>query len=84
VEWPVWWTWNLELSSHLEKRMEDRDFTEVDLREMLERARAYRPDVLEGRWVIETRRRGRQWEIIVEPDPEELYLVVVTAYPIEM
>ena len=64
--------------------MENRDFTEVDLREMLERARAYRPDVLEGRWVIETRRRGRHWEIIVEPDPEALYLVVVTAYPLEM
>jgi hypothetical protein len=64
--------------------MEDRDFTEVELREMLERAQGYRPDVLEGRWVIDARRRGRRWEIIVEPDPEALYLVVVTAYPIEM
>jgi len=34
--------------------------------------------------VAEARRLGRSWEMIVEPDPEELYLVVVTAYPIEL
>ena len=84
MEWPKWWTWDLELSSHVEKRMGDRDFTEVELRGMLERAQAYRPDILQERWVIETRLRGRRWEIIVEPDPEVLYLVVVTAYPIEV
>jgi hypothetical protein len=64
--------------------MGDRDFTEVELRGMLERAQAYRPDILQERWVIETRLRGRRWEIIVEPDPEVLYLVVVTAYPVEV
>ena len=31
-----------------------------------------RPDPLEGRWVIETRWLRRRWEIIVEPDSEEL------------
>jgi hypothetical protein len=45
--------------------MTDRRFTEVDLRRMLERASGYREDVLEGRWVIETRHRGRRWEVIV-------------------
>ena len=84
MEWPDWWTWELELSSHVQRRMEDRDFTEVELRRMLEKPRSFRPDPLEGRWVIEARWLGRRWEIIVEPDPEELYLVVVTAYPIEM
>jgi len=63
--------------------MEERDFTEVDLREMLEAADTYRPDLLEGRWVVESRRSKQRGEIIVEPDPEEMYLVVVTAYPIE-
>ena len=37
-EWPDWWNFELELSSHLLKRMVDRDFTEVDLRAMLDRA----------------------------------------------
>ena len=63
--------------------MEDRDFTEIDLRAMLERAQDYAPDVVEGRWVIATRHRQQPWDIIVEPDPEAQLLVVVTAYPIE-
>ena len=28
--WPTWWAWELELTPHLFKRMEDRDFTEQD------------------------------------------------------
>jgi hypothetical protein len=62
--------------------MDDRRFTELDLRRMLERAAGYRPDVVEGRWVIETRHRRRPWEVIVEPDRERQLLVVVTAYPV--
>lgn len=83
MEWPEWWAWELEFTPHLEKRMEDREFTEIDLRQMLERARRYRPDVIEGRWVIETRHRRRKWEVIVEPDSEERLQVVITAYPVE-
>lgn len=83
MEWPEWWAWELEFTPHLEKRMEDREFTEIDLRQMLERARRYRPDVVEGRWVIETRHRRRKWEVVVEPDSEERLQVVVTAYPVE-
>ena len=30
-ECPAWWTWELELSANLLKRMEDRAFNEVDL-----------------------------------------------------
>lgn len=81
MAWPNWWQWELELSSHVEKRMEDRDFTEVELREMLEFAEGYKHDVVEGRWLIETKRGGRRWEVIVEPDPAEELLVVITAYP---
>ncbi len=62
--------------------MEDRRFTEIDLRRMLQRASAYREDVVEHRWVIETRHRGRSWEVIVEPEVDRRLLVVVTAYPI--
>lgn len=80
--WPEWWDWELELSPHLLKRMGDRRFTELDLRRMLERATGYHEDVVEGRWVIETKHRGKAWEVIVEPDFERQLLVVVTAYPV--
>lgn len=62
--------------------MEDRGFNEVDLRAMLERASNYRRDVVEGRWVIETRHAGRGWEVIVEPDGVLSLLVVVTAFAV--
>jgi hypothetical protein len=62
--------------------MTDRRFTEIELRRMLERASSYREDVVQGRWGIETRHRGRAWEVIVEPDRERQLLVVVTAYPV--
>lgn len=81
--WPRWWTWEVELTPHLEKRMEDRSFTEVDLRRMLEVARGFRPDVVPERYVVETAHRSRPWEIIVEPDEIDQLLVVVTAYPME-
>lgn len=80
--WPIWWDWELELSPHLLKRMADRRFTEVDLRHMLERATNFRRDLIEGRWIIETRHRLRRWEVIVEPDFDAELLVVVTAYPV--
>ncbi len=75
--------WELELSAHLLKRMEDRAFNEVDLRRMLEHAVSHRADILEGRFVIEARRAGQLWEVIVEPDDERQLLVVITAYPVE-
>ena len=80
TSWPDWWDWELELTPHLEQRMEERDFTEVDVREMLEAGTAFEPDVVEGRFVVECPHRGRSWHLIVEPDSEERLLVVVTAY----
>ncbi len=82
-ERPDWWDWELEITPHMEKRMADRGFTEVDLRQMLDEAEGHRPDVEEGRWVIETRLRGVRWEVIVEPDPVDRLLVAVTAFPSE-
>jgi hypothetical protein len=82
-DWPQWWTWELELSAHLLKRMEDRAFNEVDLRRMLEHASGYRADILEGRYVIDVGHVGLAWEVIVEPDDVRELLVVITAYPVE-
>jgi hypothetical protein len=83
MPWPEWWEWELEITPHVEKRMEDRDFTEVDLRAMLVQAQGYHADVVEGRWVIEAQHRRCLWHVIVEPDPAARLLVVVTAYPVE-
>jgi hypothetical protein len=82
--WPIWWEWELELSSHLFKRMSDRDFSELDLRRMLSIASDLRPDIAAGRWVIETRHRRKPWEVIVEPDVDAQLLIVITAYPVEL
>lgn len=60
--------------------MEDRDFSEVEVRHMLERAAGYRADLLEGRWVVETKHGKQRWEVIVEPDTDEEFLAVITAY----
>jgi hypothetical protein len=62
--------------------MEDRDFNEVDLRAMLEHARGHRPDVVEGRFVVETEHKRAPLEVIVEPVEIDHLLVVVTAYPV--
>ncbi len=81
MAWPEWWDWELELTPHVEMRMEDRDFTELDRRHMLESARGLRPDVVEGRWIVATQRRNHDWEVIIEPDWSDKRLVIVTAYP---
>lgn len=60
--------------------MEDRGFTEIELRGMMQAAAGYREDIVEGRWIIETRHKRKRWEVIVEPDPAVELLVVVTAY----
>jgi len=80
--WPDWWEWEVDLTPHLLKRMEDRNFTELDLRGMLQHAKAYRQDATADRWVIDTRHHMQPWEVIVEPDPIEQLLVVITAYPV--
>jgi hypothetical protein len=79
-EWPDWWHWELELTPHLLKRMVDRGFNEVDLRQMLDVANSYRPSTTEGRFVISARYDGRNWEIVVEPDELAQHLLVITAY----
>ena len=80
--WPEWWIWELEFTPHLDKRMSDRDFTEIDIRIMFDNASGYIQDKVEGRWIIRTRHKGKRWEIIVEPDFKDKLLVIVTAYPV--
>lgn len=82
-KWPTWWAWDLELSSHLFKRMGDRDFNEIEVRRMLSTARGIRPDVVPGRWIVATRLRRAAWEVIVEPETDAHVIVVITAYPVD-
>lgn len=81
--WPDWWYWDLELSPHLWKRMADRRFTEADLRAMLDRARTYCEDHVQGRFAVQTRHGRRRWVVIVEPDGDLHVVVVITAYPVD-
>ena len=82
-DWPDWWDWDLEFSSHLLKRMVDRGFLETDLREMMERASGFREDFESGRWIVDTTHDSTAWQVIVEPDDHDKLLVVITAFPIE-
>ena len=56
--------------------------TEVDLRAMLERATRFRPNVVEGRFMIDVRHHARPWTVIVEPHAEAKLLVLVTGYEV--
>ncbi|MEM1210275.1 MAG: DUF4258 domain-containing protein [Planctomycetota bacterium] len=82
-DWPHWWDWELEFTPHLLKRMVDRDFTEADLRVMLESASGWADNIAPNRFTITARHDGRPWEVIVEPDPDEERLVVITAFPVD-
>ena len=73
---------DLSFTGHAEMRMEQRGVTEVDLRAMLERATGFRPNVVEGRFMIDVRHQARPWLVIVEPDAEAKLLVVVTVYEV--
>ncbi len=80
--WPNWWDWELDVElPHLQKRMNDRNFSEADLRQMMEDATEYRDDHEPGRYQIHTRHGGRPWLVIVEPDPGTEFVIVITAYP---
>jgi hypothetical protein len=83
VEWPHWWHWELEISQHLLKRMIDRGFNEVDVREMLEDAADFRPNHEPSRFAIRSHLDGHPFELILEPLMMEEILLVVTAYPLD-
>jgi hypothetical protein len=63
--------------------MEDRAFSEIDLRRMLQNATELTEDVVPGRFVVSARHAKRRWDVIVEPDEAMSLVVVVTAYPVE-
>ena len=80
---PAWWEWELELSAHVEQRMEERGLTELELRAMLEQAVALREGRVEGRFIAEARHRGKLWVVVLEPDLDLECVAVVTVYNTE-
>jgi hypothetical protein len=79
MDWPDWWDWEIEISSHCLKRMQDRGFHEAGLRAMLEDATGL-IEQEHGTFIVETVHEGNRWEVIVSPDDEKQVIIVVTAY----
>ncbi|MFP4058721.1 MAG: DUF4258 domain-containing protein [Candidatus Brocadiia bacterium] len=75
-----WLAWDLEISDHAAKRSVLRGFSETDLRTMLSEPSGFEPSAHEGRFVVHSRLGRERWRIVVEPDPEERKLMVVTAW----
>ncbi len=80
MDWPEWWEWDLDFSSHADKRMSDRVLSEPELRAMLGDATRI-VEQRHGTYIVEAFNDGRRWEIIVAPDNEKRVIVVVSAYP---
>jgi hypothetical protein len=49
---------------------------------MLERATAFEPSVVEGRFMIPVTHQNRAWMVIVEPDSDAQLLVLVTVFEV--
>ena len=79
---PEWWDFELELSPHVLDRMIDRDFSEADLRLMIEVAGDLHSSGSIGRWTLETNHHGKAWEVVIEPDELDRVIVVITAYQV--
>ena len=84
MNWPSWWEWELGFTLHVEVRMGERGFSEIDLRAMLDDATKFLPARRPGRWLIHTHHAGHPWCVVVEPDPDDEILIIVTAYPEEV
>jgi len=63
--------------------MVEREFSEMDVRCMLDAAIRLQRDRELGRWAVLTSHESRPWKVIVEPDTIDRLLVVITAFPID-
>ena len=80
MELPDWWNWELELTPHLWKRMVDRGFNEADVRTMLDDVVNIVPKGNQ-RFRVVAALEGKSWIVILEPDPGDEAILVITAYP---
>jgi hypothetical protein len=80
IDTPEWWEWPLAFTPHIESRMEERSFSEVDLRTMLTKVSRVTAARRPGRFIAFTRHGRQPWVIVLEPDWDERLLFVVTAF----
>ncbi|MEM8873697.1 MAG: DUF4258 domain-containing protein [Planctomycetota bacterium] len=79
---PYWWDWELVMSPHVVKRMASRDISELDIRDMAERADGWSFDPYPGRVRLHTTMNGRAWRIVVEPQENIEAIEVVTTFAV--
>lgn len=77
---PEWLDWELEFHPHFDLRVRERHSAEVIARHVLEHYTELSPSRREGRWVLGAKYEGESWELVVEPDPWERLLVLVTIW----
>ena len=75
---PYWWSWPLVIPDHAANRMEERGWTEIEVRRVLGQPRSLDQDPEPGRWRVPCRRGREHWCIIVEPEKRRRWLVMVT------
>ena len=80
MERPDWWDWPLGLTAHAKSRMEERGISDIELRTMLEDATEIAPSRRPGRYLIRTKHWNQAWHVVVEPQPPERLLQIVTVY----
>jgi hypothetical protein len=77
---PDWWQWDLTFTRHVHVRMEEREFSEVELRGMISDITNLLAARRRGRFIGRTRLKGAPWIVVLEPDFDDHVVVVVTAY----
>lgn len=77
---PEWWEWPLAFTAHVESRMEERGFSELELRTMIAEATRVVSARHPGRFVVTTRHVGEPWSVVLEPERDDRLLFVVTAF----
>lgn len=77
---PEWWEWPLAFTPHVELRMEERGFSEVELRTMLMQTTLIVAARRPGRFVAMTKHAGVPWAVVLEPDSDDRLVFVVTAF----
>ena len=83
MEKPDWWDWPFDCENeHLLERMEIRNFNEANLREMIEATALIESGDVSTRFNLYARYDGDYWKIVVEPDPIDRVVIVVTAFTV--
>lgn len=62
--------------------MKERGFNALDVRMMMHKPDRIYASPGTDRWIVDARLRGKRWRVILEPDPVQREMVIITAYPL--